>query len=88
MDWGINLADWEPFDAFHFRIAGLATLAIAIVGLTFSFFVPMAYCKFGCPTGAVLEFVRRTGRSGRWGKRDWLVLGILGTVCLLWSVGF
>lgn len=88
LDWQLNLAAFEPFDAFHLRIAGWATLSIAVVGLGVSFFVPLAYCKYGCPTGAVLEYARRTGRSGYWGKRDWLVLGLVGLAGSLWLSGF
>lgn len=68
---GFNLAGLEPFDAFAFRVAGAATLAIAGVGLVSSLFVPMAYCRYGCPTGQVLDYARLNRHSGRWGKRDW-----------------
>jgi hypothetical protein len=30
----------------------------------------MAYCRYGCPTGALLEFIRAHGRSDRFGRRD------------------
>ena len=53
----INLASIEPFDAFVFWIAGAATLTIAVVGLAFSAIVPMAYCRFGCPTGRDARFL-------------------------------
>ncbi|MEE2641416.1 MAG: 4Fe-4S binding protein [Planctomycetota bacterium] len=78
----VNLAAWEPFDAFRFRIAGLATLSIAIGGLLFSIFVPMAYCRFGCPTGAVLEYLRMHGKSDRFGLRDALAAGMLAASVL------
>lgn len=55
-----DLAGIEPFDAYLIRSAGIATICVAIVGLIFSIFVPMGYCKYGCPTGALLEFVRRS----------------------------
>jgi len=66
----LDLAGIEPFDAYLIRSAGKATIAIAIVGLVASLFIPMAYCKFGCPTGALLEFLRSHGRSDHFGKRD------------------
>jgi hypothetical protein len=66
----IDLAHIEPFDAFVIRTAGWATIAIAIAGLVASLFVPMAYCHYGCPTGALLEFVRGRGRTDRFGRRD------------------
>ena len=73
-----NLASLEPFDAWVWRTAGTATLVIAGVGLAASLFVPQAYCRFGCPTGALLNFVRATGSADHWGRRDWTALGFLG----------
>ncbi len=66
----IDLAHIEPFDAYLLTSAGAATIAIAIVGLVASLFVPMAYCHYGCPTGALLEFVRGRGRSDSFNRRD------------------
>lgn len=75
---GFSLVDIEPFDAYVFRIAGWATLIIAIVGLVASLFVPMAYCRYGCPTGALLEFVRYNAKADRWNARDWVAtLGLI-----------
>ncbi|HXT40739.1 MAG TPA: FAD:protein FMN transferase [Candidatus Angelobacter sp.] len=73
----LNLASIEPFDAWVWRTAGAATLVIAIVGLAASLFIPQAYCRFGCPTGALLNFVRAAGSADRWGRRDWTALGFL-----------
>lgn len=70
----IDLAHIEPFDAYILRTAGWATIAIAIVGLVASLFVPMAYCHYGCPTGALLEFVRGHGSTDRFGRRDFAAL--------------
>lgn len=70
LDLPIDLASLEPFDAFVVRTAGWATIAIACVGLGASLFVPQAYCKYGCPTGALLEFVRSHGEKDHFGKRD------------------
>ena len=66
----LDLASLEPFDAYIVRSAGWATLTIAAVGLLASIFVPMAYCKFGCPTGALLEFLRSHGRRDSFARRD------------------
>jgi polyferredoxin len=66
----VSLVGIEPFDAFVFRIAGWATLIVAIVGLTASLFVPMAYCHYGCPTGAMLGFLRFNSGSGEFTRRD------------------
>ncbi|HKS37377.1 MAG TPA: FMN-binding protein, partial [Verrucomicrobiae bacterium] len=73
----LNLASLEPFDAWVWRTAGLATLVIAAVGLAASLFIPQAYCRFGCPTGSLLNFVRASGSADRWGRRDWAALGFL-----------
>ena len=72
-----SLVDIEPFDAWVFRVAGWATVTIAVVGLVASLFVPMAYCRLGCPTGALLNYLRFHSRSDRWTRRDWLVVGIV-----------
>ncbi|WP_166823157.1 FMN-binding protein [Thalassoroseus pseudoceratinae] len=77
-----SLVDIEPFDAYLWKIAGVATLVIAGVGLVASLFVPMAYCRYGCPTGALLGFLRFHRRSDQWTARD-LVAGL----CLLVALG-
>jgi hypothetical protein len=66
----IDLADVEPFDAYLIRTASIATIVIAAAGLAAAAFVPMAYCKYGCPTGLVLSFVRSHGKADAFGRRD------------------
>jgi NosR/NirI family nitrous oxide reductase transcriptional regulator len=78
----INLVDLEPFDAYLWQTAGWAAIAIAVIGLAASAFVPMAYCRFGCPTGAVLDYVRLHGRADRLSSRD-----AFAAVCLMLAVG-
>ncbi|HEX4000933.1 MAG TPA: FMN-binding protein [Pirellulales bacterium] len=85
--WPFNLADIEPFDAYVFRIAGWGTLAIAAVGGVASLFVPMAYCRYGCPTGALLNYLRGNARSGRFTRRDLLAGACLALAALFWWVG-
>ena len=75
---GLGLASIEPFDGFDFRIAGWATIGVFAVGILFSFVSPMAYCRFGCPTGALLNYSRFRADSHRLGLRDWVALGLLG----------
>jgi hypothetical protein len=65
-----DLAAFEPFDAYAIRSAGWATIAIAIAGLVAACFVPMAYCHYGCPTGALLNFIRGHGPADRFGRRE------------------
>jgi hypothetical protein len=71
------LADVEPFDAYLVKTAGMATTAIAISSLIAAFFVPMAYCHYGCPTGALLNFIRRHGPTDRFGRREIAALLLL-----------
>jgi hypothetical protein len=65
-----DLAAFEPFDAYSIRAAGWATIAIAVAGLVAACFVPMAYCHYGCPTGALLNFIRSHGSADRFGRRE------------------
>ena len=65
-----DLAGVEPFDAYLIRAAGGATIAVAVLGLVAAAFVPKAYCRYGCPTGALLEFGRARGAADRFGRRD------------------
>ena len=82
----IDLASMEPFDAYVIGVAGLATILIAVGGLIAAFFVPQAYCKFGCPTGAVLEFVRSRGPQDKFTKRDAFAgLLVLVTALFYWK---
>lgn len=83
---GGNLAALEPFDAYVPTIAGWASLSIAVGGLIFSAFVPMGYCRYGCPTGAILSFVRWNGANGAWSIRDSVATLLLGVaiVCFWW----
>ena len=72
----LNLADWEGFDAWLWRSAGLATITVAVVGLIASIFSPLAYCKFGCPTGALFKFLSKTSGTKHLSLRD-LIAGLL-----------
>lgn len=72
-----DLAGLEPFAAYVIRSAGIATLVVAGVGLAAAFFVPQAYCRFGCPTGALLNFVRARGASDSFSRRDAVALGLV-----------
>lgn len=79
----INLVAIEPFDAYLLRIAGGGTLTVAVVGVIASLFFPMAYCRFGCPTGALLDHTRRHSRSERWSRKDTFFAVLLG-FAVLW----
>jgi thiamine biosynthesis lipoprotein ApbE/Na+-translocating ferredoxin:NAD+ oxidoreductase RnfG subunit len=77
MGWGWDLAALEPFDAWNWKSAGVATLTLAVFGLVTSLFIPQSYCKYGCPTGAIFSFLRSSGSADRWGRRDALALLLL-----------
>ena len=79
----LDLAGLEPFAAYVVRSAGWATLAVASVGLVVSWFVPQAYCRFGCPTGAVLNFVRARGPTDRFSRRDAAALALVALALVL-----
>ena len=78
-----DLASVEPFDAYLLTSAGVATITIAVLGLIAACFVPMAYCHYGCPTGAVLNFVRRHGVNDTFGRREVVALLLLALAWLL-----
>jgi len=80
----LDLAGIEPFDAYLLKGAGLATILVALFGLSISLFFPMAYCKYGCPTGWLLEFVRRRGGKNYFSDRDWIGLGLLAMAACLY----
>ena len=75
--WSYNLADVEPFDAYLWRVAGWPSILIAASGLLASLWIPMAYCRYGCPTGAILNFLRWNSQSGQMSARDVVALFLL-----------
>ena len=79
-DLPIDLAGLEPFDAWALKGIGIATVCVAFAGLLFSLFVPMGYCRYGCPTGFLLNLVKKE-KSGFCRRDIWLL--VLLTVALL-----
>lgn len=78
-----DLAGLEPFAAYVVTSAGIATAGVAILGLVASLFVPQAYCRFGCPTGALLNFVRARGATDRFSRRDAAALLFVSAAVML-----
>jgi len=74
---GIDLAALEPFDAWVLGGAALASAILALLGLAVAPFVPMAYCRYGCPTGALLGYIRTTGDESRLGRKDLAALALI-----------
>ena len=66
----VSPAALEPFDAWAWRAAGIGVIVLAAVGLLASVFIPQAYCRYGCPTGALLKWVRTTGSGDHFTRRD------------------
>ena len=73
----IDLASWEPFHAYLFRIASWSSLAFAFATLAISAILPMGYCRFGCPTGRLLDYLKRTATSDRLQVGDAVAVGLL-----------
>ena len=71
----LALVDLEPFDAYLPLVAGIPALVIFGVGLAASARYPMAYCRHGCPTGALLDHLRLNRKSGSFTWRDGVLLG-------------
>lgn len=80
----LDLAALEPFDAWLLGAASLASIALALFSLIASAAVPMAYCRYGCPTGALLESIR-TPAAARPGRRDLVLALLLAFTVLLFT---
>ena len=72
-----SLGQAEPFDAWVLGAGVALPLTLAVVGLVAAVFVPQAYCKYGCPTGALFKFVRSANQAESWGRRDTWAAGVL-----------
>lgn len=83
-----DLAQLEPFDAWVLRGVAVASAIIAVAGLLASIFVPQAYCRFGCPTGALLKFIRRGGSRDHFTRRDGIACSLLAVAAVLLLIRF
>ena len=88
LHWPLNLVDLEPFDAYLPAVAGMTALILFAASLVASSFVPMAYCRHGCPTGALLDHLRLHRRADRLTWRDGVLLGCLAVAAAVhwWTV--
>lgn len=77
-----DVSVFEPFHAYLWSIASSTAIAFAIATLVGSAFVPMGYCRLGCPTGRLLEHIRLKTSSARWTRFDGgvLILLLVGVV--------
>ena len=79
----IDLSSWEPFHAYLFRIASWSAIGLAAITLLLAAFVPMGYCRLGCPTGRLLDHLRRTASSHKISMADIVsVLLLIGAVVM------
>lgn len=57
---GFDLMNYEVFSAFLVSSASIVVLVMAVVFLILSAFTPRPYCRFVCPTGAILTISQKT----------------------------
>jgi thiamine biosynthesis lipoprotein ApbE/Na+-translocating ferredoxin:NAD+ oxidoreductase RnfG subunit len=74
---GFSPGQFEPFDFWVLGWASVLPAVLAVGGLAASFFVPMAYCRYGCPTGALFGFVRTASSREAFTRRDAAALCVL-----------
>ena len=56
---GFEIMDYEVFTAFLLSSASTAVLVMAVVFLVLSIFIHRPYCRFICPTGALITFTQK-----------------------------
>ena len=76
----VDLGAWEAFDAWVLGVGAALSLGLAVAGVVACLFVPLAYCRFACPTGALLELLR--GHPDRLGVRE---AGAGALLAVLWA---
>lgn len=79
----LDLSSWEPFHAYLFRIAGWGVIAFAASTLMLSAAVPMGYCRFGCPTGRLIDYLRRSATSHKIVTADLIAVALLVMACVV-----
>ena len=57
---GFELMNYEVFSAFLFGSASEVVLVMAALFLTLSLFIRKPYCRFVCPTGALITITQKT----------------------------
>lgn len=57
-----DFSPFEPFSAFQFKAAGVVTLVIAGLMLFASIFISKPWCRYFCPTGELIDSIRRVDR--------------------------
>ena len=72
-----DMGNLEVFAAWFPTRASIFCLGLFIASLIFSCFVPKGYCKYACPSGRLLEYMRNKGRADRFGLSDALAALLL-----------
>ena len=54
-----DLTNIEPFSAFLFRSAAIPVIVLAVAFLILAIFIPRPWCRYACPTGHLLEVIRK-----------------------------
>ncbi|MFN5639695.1 MAG: 4Fe-4S binding protein, partial [Akkermansiaceae bacterium] len=77
---GLPFANFEPFETWSSGFVAFVPAAIFTIGLVAAFFLPQAYCHYGCPTGAMLKFL--TQSPSAWTRKDTVAAVLIGAACL------
>ena len=59
----IDVTGAEPFTIFFFSSASKGVIVMAVAFLLLSIAIPRAWCRFFCPTGALIDFFRKEGKD-------------------------
>lgn len=77
---GLPFAYFEPFETWSSGFVAFVPAAIFTMGLVAAFFLPQAYCHYGCPTGAMLKFL--TQSPSAWTRKDTVATVLIVAACL------
>jgi NosR/NirI family nitrous oxide reductase transcriptional regulator len=77
---GLPFANFEPFETWSSGFVAFVPATIFTIGLVAAFFLPQAYCHYGCPTGAMLKFL--TQSPSAWTRKDTVAAVLIGAACL------
>lgn len=79
-----SVENFEPFSAFKFEFASVTVLILALVVLFLSIFFNKPWCRFFCPTGALLSLLRgKSGKTKKKGIKTGLLINIILGVSVL-----
>lgn len=82
--WPIELSAMEPFDAYAWRVGWSASCLMWIVSIIMAIWRPMSYCQLACPTGRLLDVLRRSRRT----RTSWWVEGaLMAAIASVWLAG-